>query len=162
MKNSKDLRELIDEQIRLGNATEGKKVAGELILSQFAGHKPQKGRSKEAREHARSEAKKRQALFDKVCERHGLPIPDHEYQFHPDRKWRFDFLFEGWLAVEKVGGVWQQGHHSRGQSQIDDMEKFNEAVILGYAVLQFTPEQLESGAAFAVIRRALGAREEQP
>lgn len=119
--------------------------------------------------------------FDKRCAAAGLPIPDHEYPFAADvwlggdpdckhglkkrfrclgcgarlRQWRWDYLFEGWLAVEKCGGVWQQGHHSRGQDQIDDWEKWNEGHIMGYALLVFTPEQLEDGSAFAVIWRAL-------
>jgi hypothetical protein len=99
----------------------------------------------------------RDKLFDKLCVAHGLPVPVHEYRFCEGRKWRFDYLFDAWLAVEKVGGVWIKGHHSRGKDQIDDMEKFNEAVILGFSVLQFTPEQFDSGLAFAVIKRALEA-----
>lgn len=98
-------------------------------------------------------------LFDAACAAQGLPIPDHEYRWHPTRKWKFDYLWNGWLAAEKVGGVWIRGHHSRGQSQIDDFERMNEAVIMGYSVLQFTPQQFDSGEAFAVIRRALEAGE---
>lgn len=112
-------------------------------------------------------------MFDAVCKAHGLPVPVHQYPFgkeappHPrtgkPRKWRFDYLFEGWLAVERVGGVWSGGHHSGGQDQIDDMERRNEAQILGYTVLEFTPEQFDvTLEAFAVIKRALAAFEEQP
>lgn len=101
-------------------------------------------------------------LFEAACVAVGLPMPVAEYRFHPTRKWRFDWLFDGWLAVEIVGGVWTNGHHSRGQSQIDDFEKQNHAMLLGYAVLQFTPQQMESGEAFTFIRRVLDAREEQP
>ena len=59
-------------------------------------------------------------LFDAACKAHGLPIPIHEYRFHKTRRWRFDYLFEGLVGVEKVGGVWIHGHHSRGQSQINE------------------------------------------
>jgi hypothetical protein len=102
------------------------------------------------------------ALFDALCKEHGLPVPVQEYPFAPPRKWRADYCFEDWLLVEKVGGVWTRGHHSRGQTQIDDMTRRNEAQILGFCVLEFTPEQFDDGSAFAVIRRALEAREERP
>lgn len=96
------------------------------------------------------------AVFDAVCEAHGLPRPVHEFEFAAElgRRWRFDYLW-GWLAVERVGGVWTGGHHSRGRDQIDDMEKFNTAVQLGYSVLQFTPQQFDDGSAFAVIKMVL-------
>ncbi len=31
-----------------------------------------------------------QALFKAMCRQHGLPEPVPEYQFHEERKWRFD------------------------------------------------------------------------
>lgn len=104
----------------------------------------------------------RDRLFDKLCVAHGLPEPVHEYEFATSigRKWRFDYLFDGWLAVEKQGGVWSNGHHSGGQNQIDDMEKKNHAVLMGYAVLEFTPEQFNDGSAFAFIRRVLEGEEQ--
>lgn len=103
-------------------------------------------------------------LFAAACAAHGLPVPVAEYAFAErlGRKWRFDWLFDGWLAVEICGGVWTRGHHSRGQSQIDDMEKRNTAQILGYCVLEFTPQQIEDGSAFAVVREALASSEERP
>jgi hypothetical protein len=94
-----------------------------------------------------------------ACQAHGLPEPVFEYRFKEGRKWAFDFLFDGWLAVEKVGGVWIRGHHSRGKDQIDDMAKRNEAQISGYVVLEFTPQQFDSGEAFAVIARSLQSGE---
>lgn len=105
-----------------------------------------------------------QKLFDQLCLSHGITPPDHEYPFAKciGRKWRFDYLFDGWLAVERTGGVWIKGHHSGGQDQIDDMEKQNNAVILGYAVLEFTPEQFDDGSAFAFIKQALDAYSEIP
>lgn len=55
----------------------------------------------------------------------------------------------------REGGVWIRGHHSRGQDQIDDMEKRNFSVLLGYSVLEFTPQQFEDGDAFQFIKRVL-------
>ena len=35
---------------------------------------------------------------------------DREYQFHPTRKWRFDFAhLDRKIAVECEGGIWRQG-----------------------------------------------------
>lgn len=101
-------------------------------------------------------------VFLAACRAHGLPEPVEEYLWHPKRKWRFDYLFDGWLAVERVGGVWMQGHHSRGQSQIDDMERRNEATgLFGYVVLEFTPEQFSDGSAFEMIHRVLFSEQER-
>jgi hypothetical protein len=100
--------------------------------------------------------------FEKLCEVHGLPIPQKEYEFCPGRKWRFDWLFDSWLALEVQGALFTGGRHVRGAALVDEYAKLNEAVILGYAVLFCTPQDIESGAVFALIRRALNANEEQP
>jgi len=110
-----------------------------------------------------------QRLFLAACQAHGLPEPVAEYPWGSEaprdpktgklRKWRFDYLFSygGYdVAVEIIGGVWTGGHHSGGQSQIDDMERRNEAQILEYVVLEFTREQADKGECFPTIRRALG------
>jgi len=71
-----------------------------------------------------------------------------EYRFHPERKWRFDFAFPAHrVAVEVEGGVWTRGRHTRGRGYIADIEKYNEAVILGWRVLRVTREHIESGQA---------------
>jgi hypothetical protein len=102
----------------------------------------------------------RDRLFDAACLAHNLPVPIHEYRWHPVRKWRFDYLFD-FVAVEKVGGVWVNGHHSRGKTQLDDMARRNEAQIMGFLVLEFSPQQFEDGSAFETIRRALAAEGER-
>ena len=113
-------------------------------------------------------------LFDKLCEAHGLPLADHEYEFAKElgRKWRFDHLFDGWLAVEKDGGLYGRGpkcetcghrppgaHSSIAQME-NDREKDRHAVLLGYAVVRFTPEEFEDGSAFVFIKRLLGSGEQ--
>jgi very-short-patch-repair endonuclease len=72
-----------------------------------------------------------------------------ECRFHDERMWRFDFAFPpGKLAIEVDGGIWTAGRHSGGQGQIDDMEKMNNAVALGWQVLHFTPQQVNGPEAF--------------
>ncbi len=67
-----------------------------------------------------------------------------EYVFSK-RKWTFDFAFVQWaLAVEIEGGVFSGGRHVRGKGYSNDIEKYNEAVLLGWRLLRFTPQQLEA------------------
>ncbi len=106
----------------------------------------------------------RDRLFDAMCKSHGLPLPVTEYPFAKEigRKWAFDYLFEGWLAVEKEGGTWVGGRHVQGQGFENDIEKYNTAALMGYVVLRFLPEQFNDGSAMAFIKRVLEAKEEQP
>lgn len=99
----------------------------------------------------------RRKLFDAACEGHGIPMPSHEFQFHPTRRWRFDFCWgASALALECQGGIWTGGRHVRGKALLDEMEKLNAACILGYRLLFCTPQQIEDGSIFPVIREALG------
>ena len=63
-----------------------------------------------------------------------------EVRFHLTRKWRFDFALlplSKKIAIEVEGGVWSGGRHTRGSGYIGDMEKYNEAAILGWTVLRY-------------------------
>lgn len=65
-----------------------------------------------------------------------LPVPQAEYVFHPDRKWRLDYAWPDLLiAVECQGGTYIRGRHSRGAGQADEYEKHNAATMLGWSVL---------------------------
>lgn len=102
-------------------------------------------------------------LFDALCQSHGLPVPVAEYEFALEigRKWRFDYLFDGWLALEKQGGLFSDGRHVNPTALLKEYEKLNWATILGYSVLFCTPDQIEDGSIFALVKKALAAREEQ-
>ena len=87
---------------------------------------------------------------------HGLPEPVFEHRFHPDRKWRFDVAWpEHRVAIEVQGGIWIRGGHSRGAGQRRDWEKFNEAAVLGWAVLQCEPKDLMKKETADLVTRAL-------
>lgn len=108
------------------------------------------------------------------CKAHGLPTPEREYRFHPERKWRFDYAWAGvtpnplrpnddqWVAVEVDGGVWTNGRHTRGAGFVRDMEKLNSAQLLGWTVLRYTPQQLTEPKTLADLKQALGFRKSDP
>lgn len=62
-----------------------------------------------------------------------------EFKFHPKRKWRFDYAIPGkMIAVEREGGTWMsKSRHTSGIGYNKDMEKYNEAVKLGWEVLRY-------------------------
>jgi very-short-patch-repair endonuclease len=92
------------------------------------------------------------SVFYKTLEALGIEKPVYEYRFHKTRKWRFDFCFvEAKLALEIEGGVWTNGRHVRGSGFIKDMEKYNQAAILGFRLLRVTPEQTQNGEALILI-----------
>ena len=96
-------------------------------------------------------------------EQAGIPF-EREYRFHPERKWRSDFMVgqnyawpvRGRYLIEIDGGAWTAGRHVRGKGFEGDLEKLNAAALLGFRVLRFTPAMVEDGRALAVIRDALG------
>ena len=74
-----------------------------------------------------------------------LDPPDREVQFHPTRKWRFDFVWpEQRVAVEIHGGTFMKGRtgHTSGVGVQRDCEKSNAATMLGWRVLHFTTQDL--------------------
>ena len=105
--------------------------------------------------------------FDLLCASCGLPAPLPEVTFATPpsqpgikkRRWRWDWAWpKQKVALEKNGGVWIRGRHSRGQGQIDDFEKWSEGAALGWRVIHVVPNDLESTVTFDLIRRALGVR----
>ena len=81
-----------------------------------------------------------------------------EHQFHPTRKWRFDFAWniEGTkVYLEVNGGIWVTGRHSRGASMKKDWEKQNAATLLGWRGLWVEPRELCLKETADMIRKAL-------
>ena len=77
-----------------------------------------------------------------------------QYRWNPNRRFKADFrVGEGWL-VEVEGGAWNGGHR-RGVEANKDCERQNDAMMLGFRVLRFTPYMVETGEAIAVIEAAL-------
>lgn len=80
------------------------------------------------------------------------PALVREYKFHPERKWRFDFAhLKSKVAIEIEGGTWSGGRHTRGSGYSNDCEKYNEAAKLGWCVLRYTAEKINSRCVFEVL-----------
>ena len=93
-------------------------------------------------------------LLLKQIEREGLPMPDTEAMFHPQRKWRVDYLWRWWkLALEIEGGLWIMGRHNRPISMLKDFEKYNELAFYGFYLLRFTPQEVKSGKTIQELKR---------
>jgi len=101
---------------------------------------------------------KRTALEDTLCAqlmaRNLWPVREH--RFHPVRRWRFDLAFpDRKLAIEVDGGTWSNGRHTRGAGYAKDAEKGNAAIVLGWRVLHYTSNVIQSGEAAREIARIL-------
>jgi hypothetical protein len=89
----------------------------------------------------------------------GYPEAQFEYPFHPTRKWRFDLsVNELKVALERHGGIWHGGRHTTGKGFSSDRSKANEAQLLGWIILECTPEMIRNGEALEQLLRALEMR----
>lgn len=97
--------------------------------------------------------------FCQLCRSAGIPVPDTEVQFHPGRRWRFDYAWpESMVALEVEGGVWSGGRHTRGKGFLGDIEKYNAAASLGWRVFRVVPDALLTDATLAMVRSPLMAK----
>lgn len=84
-----------------------------------------------------------------------------EHQFHPDRRWRFDFaLMQHKIGIECEGGIHSGGRHTRGVGYEKDAEKYNEATIHGWRLLRFTRSMITTGYALSCIERMIKSVEQ--
>lgn len=75
-----------------------------------------------------------------------------EHRFHPTRRWRFDYAIPSlMLAIEVEGGGWTGGRHTRGKGFANDLEKYDEAMRLGWNVYRCSPEMVRKGRAIQTI-----------
>jgi hypothetical protein len=56
------------------------------------------------------------------------------------------------------GGAWSGGRHTRGAGFEKDLEKYAEALILGWRVLRVTPKQIADGSALTLVDRIFRPR----
>ena len=103
-----------------------------------------------------------EATFALHCRASGIHVIP-EYQFHPTRRWRADYaILAHWLLIEIDGGNRLAAIGKNGKAvaigrhaQDADLEKLNEAAIMGWRVLRFSPAMVKSGLAIQTLIRAL-------
>jgi len=109
---------------------------------------------------------KKQCEAELAMQLRAMKIPHKtQYRFHEKRMWRFDFAFpEIQLAVEVQGVTNIQFHkgkpfiggHQSPQGMKNDLEKFDEAMRLGWRVYQCEQQMVSSGRALQTIEILLG------
>ena len=68
-----------------------------------------------------------------------------EHQFHPERKWRFDWAIpEKMIAIEYEGLMSEKSRHTTISGFTGDTEKYNAAQSLGWKVLRYTAKNYKS------------------
>lgn len=73
-----------------------------------------------------------------------LPEILHDYRWHTERRWRFDFAIPtANLAIEVEGGIFVKGAHSSGVGISRDIEKYNEATLCGWHVIRVTSNMIK-------------------
>lgn len=78
----------------------------------------------------------------------GIIPPIGEYIFHETRLWRFDLAWpDPKIAIEVQGGFAVLGAHARIIGAMRDMEKHNAAILLGWRLFYFTPQQIADDSA---------------
>jgi len=116
----------------------------------------------------------------------GLPEPEQEYRFAPERKWAFDFCWPPQrIALEIEGGGFGRylvitsgyerrkgqsipikpgtviragGRHNTGEGMQADAEKYSWAAILGWCVVRATTTMVRDGEAIELLRQAFRQR----
>jgi hypothetical protein len=84
-----------------------------------------------------------------------LPIV-RRHRFHPTRNWEFDFAIVDHgmkIAIEYEGGIYFHQGHTRPVRFRGDMQKYNEATILGWHILRFGPDETRTGDARLTVER---------
>ena len=79
-----------------------------------------------------------------------------ELVFHPKRKWRFDYAFPAQkIALEVEGGIFTGGRHTRAKGFLGDIEKYNQATLLGWRLFRVTPQNLLRTSTMQILRQAI-------
>jgi very-short-patch-repair endonuclease len=86
----------------------------------------------------------------------GLPTPDREFLFHPERRWRADFAWPDFRLLVEVEGITPGGgRHQRMLGFEADATKYAEAQALGWTVLRLTPTMVRTGYGIRAVQAAL-------
>ena len=84
----------------------------------------------------------------------GLPIPEIQYKWHPERLFRADYAYPDIkLLIEVDGGTWAKMGHSRGSGIEKDRIKDAEALMLGFKTLRVTGTMVMDGKAIGYLEK---------
>lgn len=89
------------------------------------------------------------------------PLPQFKFAKALGREWTADFAWPDLkLLLEVDGGVWRRGGgaHSHPSNILRDMEKQNDATLLGWRVLRFSTDEVKSGHAVRFVERVMDSR----
>ena len=85
------------------------------------------------------------ARFEALWQQHGGPELTKEYRFAPPRRWRADYAIPAVkVLIELEGGIYSGGRHTRADGYKGDIEKYNAASMLGWAVLRLGTGQVDA------------------
>ncbi len=110
------------------------------FLERLAAFEERHGPVKRVRKEGAVKQKKREPtaeeVFAQAWELDPMPGAEmvRELQFHPERKWRFDFAWPGAMLALELEGV---GRHQTFVGYRADCEKYNAATLRGWRVLRF-------------------------
>lgn len=88
-----------------------------------------------------------------------MPHPTLQAKLIKTRRWQYDFTWEREkVIVEIEGGTWIAGRHSRGKGYLNDCDKQNAVMMLGYRLFKFTTDHINNDphSAILMIKTALG------
>ncbi len=95
-------------------------------------------------------------MFTRLCLSELAVTCVKEYQFYDKRKWRFDYaIVREKIAIEVEGGVFTGGRHTRPLGFLKDMEKYNQATLMGWRVFRVTPDTLFSSETLEMLQQAI-------
>ena len=146
---------------------------GDLVTDDIVGRMYSIDKKRQQKREGRPDAEQE---FADQARTYGLPAYTRKVKFlsthlTPKLKkqafWEADGVFEQYkLIIEVQGGVWRRGGgaHSHPIDITRNFKKQNDFVLLGYQVLQFTPEEVlhKDKTALAYTMRVLSAKGWQP
>lgn len=95
-------------------------------------------RQKQHMAHAQPTGSKLEIEFIQLWQWLGGPVLEKEVRFHPNRKWRFDFAVVSIQVAIEIEGYGHQKHNRYN----GDIEKYNEAALMGWVVHRLTSRMI--------------------
>lgn len=89
-----------------------------------------------------------EAAFDEYLRLHYVTGYVREYSFHATRDWRFDFAWPKQRFAVEIEGITggAGGRHQRPEGFVEDCEKYEAALLMGWTVYRIPPSWIHKGA----------------